>query len=146
MTGLEHAAGNVSGYDGYQREWVDHRFGAELTYGSKGEKYNLMFGANIERGAENIYGQYKKEEGKYVDYKYGFNILNRIKTDGGMLHEIDFRLGYEQAYADEYRQQFISENNDEMQSKTYSYEKRNADGTVEIKDSTITKNYPSTSQ
>ena len=146
MTGLEHAAGNVSGYDGYQREWVDHRFGAELTYGYKGEKYNLMFGANIERGAENIYGQYKKEEGKYVDYKYGFNILNRIKTDGGMLHEIDFRLGYEQAYADEYRQQFISENNDEMQSKTYSYEKRNADGTVEIKDSTITKNYPSTSQ
>lgn len=146
MTGLEHAAGNVSGYDGYQREWVDHRFGAELTYSHKAEKYNLMFGANIERGSENIYGQYKKEEGKYVDYKYGFSILNRIMTDGGLLHEIDFKLGYEQSYADEYRQEFKSENNDEMQSKTYSYEKRNADGTIEVLDSTITKTYPSTSQ
>ena len=146
MTGLEHATGNVSGYDGYQREWVDHRFGAELTYGFKNRNYSLVVAANIERGAENIYGQYKKEEGKFVDYKYGISILNRIKTDGELLHEIDFKLGYEQAYADEYRQQFISENNDEMQSKTYSYEKRNADGTIEIKDSTITKNYPSTSQ
>jgi hypothetical protein len=146
MTGLEHATGTVSGYDGYQREWVDHRFGAELSYGFKNRNYSLVVAANIERGAENIYGQYKKEEGKYVDYKYGISILNRFRTDGNLLHEIDFKLGYEQSYADEYRQEYKTENNDEVQSKTYSYEKRNVDGTIEIKDSTITKTYPSTSQ
>lgn len=146
MTGMEHAKGTVSGYDGYQREWVDHRFGAELTYAYKKGKYNMVAAANIERGAENVYGQYKSEPGKYVDYKYGFIFLGRLKTDGGLLHEVDFKIGYDQAYADEYRQEYITENNDEMQSKTYSYEKRNADGTIEIKDSTITKNYPSTSQ
>ena len=146
MTGLEHATGTVSGYDGYQREWVDHRFGAELSYGFKSSNYNLVVAANIERGAENVYGQYMKEEGNYVDYKYGISILNRFRTAGNLLHEIDFKFGYEQSYADEYRQEYKSENNDEVQSKTYSYEKRNADGTIEIKDSTITKTYPSTSQ
>ena len=146
MTGMEHAKGTVSGYDGYQREWVDHRFGAELTYAYKTAKYNMLAAATVERGAENVYGQYKSEPGRYVDYKYGFSIINRIMTNGGLLHEVDFKIGYEQAYADEYRQEFITENNDELQSKTYSYEKRNADGTIEIKDSTITKNYPTTSQ
>lgn len=32
MYGLGEATGTVGGYSGFQREWVDHRFGAELTY------------------------------------------------------------------------------------------------------------------
>ena len=146
MTGMEHAKGTVSGYSGYQREWVDHRFGGELTYAYKNKKYNMIAAATIERGAERIYGQYMSEQGKFVDYKYGFSFLGRLKTDGGLLHEADFKIGYDQAYADEYRQEFYSENNDEKQTKTFQYEKRNADGTVEVRDSTITKTLPYTSQ
>ena len=32
MTGLGEATGLVGGYSGYQREWVNHELGAELTY------------------------------------------------------------------------------------------------------------------
>ena len=145
MTGLEHAVGTVSGYSGYQREWVDHRFGAELTYSYKSDRYNMIAAATIERGSENILGQYEKEEGKYVDYNYGFSIRNRIMAEN-LLHEIDFSLGYEQSYADEYTQKFKAENNDEVKTKTYSYEHRLPDGTIEIRDSTITQTYPVSSQ
>ena len=145
MTGLEHAIGTVSGYSGYQREWVDHRFGAELTYSHKTDRYNMIAAATIERGSENILGQYEKEEGKYVDYNYGFSIRNRIMAEN-LLHEIDFSLGYEQSYADEYTQKFKAENNDEVKTKTYSYEHRLPDGTIEIRDSTITQTYPVSSQ
>ena len=145
MTGLEHAVGTVSGYSGYQREWVDHRFGAELTYSHKSDRYNMIAAATIERGSENILGQYEKEEGKYVDYNYGFSIRNRIMAEN-LLHEIDFSLGYEQSYADEYTQKFKAENNDEVKTKTYSYEHRLPDGTIEIRDSTITQTYPVSSQ
>ena len=145
MTGLEHALGTVSGYSGYQREWVDHRFGAELTYSYKSDRYNMIAAATIDRGSENILGQYEKEEGKYVDYNYGFSIRNRIKAEN-LLHEIDFSLGYEQSYADEYTQKFKAENNDEVKTKTYSYEHRLPDGTIEIRDSTITQTYPVSSQ
>ena len=145
MTGLEHAVGTVSGYSGYLREWVDHRFVAELTYSHKTDRYNMIAAATIERGSENILGQYEKEEGKYVDYNYGFSIRNRIMAEN-LLHEIDFSLGYEQSYADEYTQKFKAENNDEVKTKTYSYEHRLPDGTIEIRDSTITQTYPVSSQ
>ena len=145
MTGLEHALGTVSGYSGYQREWVDHRFGAELTYSYKSDRYNMIAAATIDRGSENILGQYEKEEGKYVDYNYGFSIRNRIKAEN-LLHEVDFSLGYEQSYADEYTQKFKAENNDEIKTKTYSYEHRLPDGTIEVRDSTITQTYPVSSQ
>lgn len=145
MTGLEHALGTVSGYSGYQREWVDHRFGAELTYSYKSDRYNMIAAATIDRGSENILGQYEKEEGKYVDYNYGFSIRNRMKAEN-LLHEVDFSLGYEQSYADEYTQKFKAENNDEIKTKTYSYEHRLPDGTIEVRDSTITQTYPVSSQ
>ena len=145
MTGLEHALGTVSGYSGYQREWVDHRFGAELTYSYKSDRYNMIAAATIDRGSENILGQYEKEEGKYVDYNYGFSIRNCIKAEN-LLHEVDFSLGYEQSYADEYTQKFKAENNDEIKTKTYSYEHRLPDGTIEVRDSTITQTYPVSSQ
>ncbi len=145
MTGLEHALGTISGYSGYQREWVDHRFGAELTYSYKSDRYNMIAAATIDRGSENILGQYEKEEGKYVDYNYGFSIRNRIKAEN-LLHEVDFSLGYEQSYADEYTQKFKAENNDEIKTKTYSYEHRLPDGTIEVRDSTITQTYPVSSQ
>ena len=151
MTGMEHALGTVSGYSGYKREWVDHRFGAEITYGYNNREtinnnrgYNLLVAASIERGAEDVLGQYKRQYGEYVDYKYGLTVMNRIRS-GSLLHEADIKVGYEQAYADEYKQKYYSENNDEKQIRTFQYTVRRADGTLETRDSTITKTMPYTS-
>lgn len=144
MSGMEHATGTMSGYSGYMREWVDHRFGAELTYGYRNRDYRLLAAAAIERGAENVFGQYEREYGKFYDYKYGLSVMNRLAS-GNYLHELDLKIGYEQAYADEYRQKFYSENNDEKETKTYTYTVRNPDGTISTRDSTITRTQPYTS-
>lgn len=145
MSGMEHANGTVSGYASYKREWVDHRFGAELTYGYADPAYSLLAAASIDRGAENIYGQYMYEEGKYVDYNYAFRLYNRIKGEG-MLHEVDVKLAYNQGYADEYRQKYEYESADDKQTKEYTYPVRQPDGTIVYETKTVTATSQHSSQ
>ena len=120
MSGMEHANGTVGGYSSYWREWVDHRFGGELTYAYKNGGNQHHASAFIERGAENAYGQYKYESGKYISYRYGLDLRNRIQTDR-LLHEVDLHVDFEQAYADEYRQQLNVENEAQTGFTSYSY-------------------------
>ena len=61
----------------------------------------------LDRGTEYVYGQYKYEPGRYFNYRYGFSTQNRLHS-GSMLHSIDAAVNYQQAYADEYRQERIS--------------------------------------
>lgn len=138
MSGLENAKGTVSGFSGYQREWVDHRFGAAVDYAYKTRRYNLLATAFIERGSENIYGQYKYEEGKFVDYRYGLNVSNRLHS-GRLLHEIDVSLAYEQAYADEYSMKYNVEHDNNVQTKDYTYTVRQDDGTLKEETKTVNK-------
>ena len=42
MYGLGEAVGTVGGYSGYQREWVNHQFGAELSYAIGGRSVSEM--------------------------------------------------------------------------------------------------------
>ena len=138
MSGLENAKGTVSGFSGYQREWVDHRFGAAVDYAYKTRRYNLLATAFIERGSENIYGQYKYEEGKFVDYRYGLNVSNRLHS-GRLLREIDVSLAYEQAYADEYSMKYNVEHDNNVQTKDYTYTVRQDDGTLKEETKTVNK-------
>ena len=167
MTGMEHATGTLSGYSGFRRQWVDHRFGGELTYaynnpssersgssvsppfGGAGGGYTLLVAASIERGAEDIMGQNERQYGQYIDYKYGLSIMNRLRC-GRLLHQADVRLGYDQGYADEWKQQEVTEN--EIINGTYrteQYTRRLSDGTIETRDTlvladesrTVTHNY-----
>ena len=121
MTGMEQTTGITGGYNGYSREWVDHRFGAALNYGYNTGVVKSLNTVSIERGSENVLGQYKYEPGHYVSYRYGIESRNRIST-GKALHQIDLAVNYEQAYADEYRQQLLQERDAEKGYTSYSYE------------------------
>ena len=121
MSGMEQANGTTGGYSGFSREWVDHRFGAALSYGYDKNATKSLNTVSIDRGSEDVLGQYKYEPGHYVSYRYGFASRNRLSTDKA-LHEIDLNIGYEQAYADEYRQQLIQERDAEKGYTSYHYE------------------------
>ena len=121
MSGMEQATGNTGGYSGFSREWVDHRFGASFSYGYRQNSLNSLTSVSIERGAEDVWGQYKYEPGRYISYKYGIESHNRFHT-GKALHQIDLSAGYQQAYADEYRQQLVQERDAEKGYTSYSYE------------------------
>ena len=107
MTGLENATGTIGGYNGYQREYVNHEFGAELDYGFKGSQWRSVNALSLRMGREYVYGQYKYEPGNYRTINYGLASRNRIRQDG-LLHSIDLQLNYETGSADEYKSERVS--------------------------------------
>ncbi len=120
MTGMEHADGTIGGFSSFSREWVDHRFGAELNYAYRSQKLHSVLTLSIEKGTESAYGQYKFEPGKYVDYTYGVGLRNRFST-GHLIHQLDLGFNYDQAYADEYRQQLVETKETGTGYTSYSY-------------------------
>lgn len=121
MTGLEQATGTVGGYKGFNREWVNHEFGGELNYNYQADGLNSLNSVGIARGAENVYGTYKYEPGKYTSYIYKVASHNRIKARN-LLHHIDLQMDFTEGYADEYRQQLIQERDAEKGYTSYHYE------------------------
>jgi hypothetical protein len=120
MSGMEHAEGTIGGYKSFSREWVDHRFGGELSYGFHSLDQNSLLTLSIERGEESAYGQYKYEPGRYVDYRYGLSLCNRF-IEGNVVHQFDLGVGYEQAFADEYRLQLNETKDPETGYSSYNY-------------------------
>ena len=112
MTGLENATGTIGAYQGYMREYVNHELGGELSYGAAVQnalfKFQSVNALTLDHGTEYVYGTYKYEPGRYYTYRYGLSTQNRLRH-GGLLHSLDVAVSYEQAYADEYRQERISE-------------------------------------
>lgn len=108
MTGLEHATGSVGGYTAYWREYVNHDFGGELSYAYQGDGFRSLNSVTLGHGTEYVYGQYKYEPGTWYTYNYGFSTRNRIDK-GSLLHSIDASVNYQEAYADEYKSQLITE-------------------------------------
>lgn len=120
--GLGEATGTVGGYSGYQREWVNHQFGAELTYGlTPGSQFYTLNSIGISRGAEDVWGQYKFSPGRYTSYTYQAASHNRFGK-GHLLHALDLEAEWQQGYADEYRQQLIQEKDPEKGYTSYRYE------------------------
>ena len=108
MTGVDYAKGNVGDYAGYQREYVNHEFGGELSYGVRSGNVAGVTALTLRHGTEYAYGQYKYEPGTYYTYHYGATSRWTV-TAGTLLHSISASLDYEQAYADEYNSQLITE-------------------------------------
>jgi hypothetical protein len=109
FSGMENMT--VQGGNSYlyaQREWVNHEFGAELSYGYRGDNAHSLTSLYISRGAENVYWDAKAEVGKYFSYKYGLNTQNRFRIGTGKLLSVNFKAQYEQAYSDEYRQEKVT--------------------------------------
>lgn len=119
--GLGEAIGTVGGYSGYQREWVNHEFGAEAAFGVSAKAWESLNTAAIARGVENVWGQYKFSPGRYTSFIYKAASRNRL-TCGRLLHGIDAELQWQQAYADEYRQQLIQEKDPERGYTSYRYD------------------------
>lgn len=105
MSGMENALGVASGFNGYNREWVDHRFGAELAYSYRIPHYYMLTTIGLEWGEESVYGTYKYEPGKYYGYRYHLHSQHRIFSSGNKIHQLDFQAQMQQDYADEYRQE-----------------------------------------
>ena len=75
MSGVDYATGNVGDYAGYQREYVNHEFGGELSYGIRSGNVAGVTAVTLRHGTEYAYGQYKYEPGTYYTYYYGFDLI-----------------------------------------------------------------------
>ena len=121
MTGMESAIGTTRGFAGFQREWVNHCFGGELSFGYRNSAFSTLTTAGLRKGNEGVYGTYKYEPGKYVTYGFHFDSQNRLHT-GSTIHQLDIMADYEQAYADEYRQQLVIDTDPKTGYSSYHYE------------------------
>ena len=121
MSGMEQAVGTTGGYSGFSREWVDHRFGAELSYGYNDGTLRSLTSVSVNRGAEDVLGQYRYEPGHYTSYRYGIVTRNRLST-ARSIHQLDLSARYGEAYADEYRQQLVQERDADRGYTSYRYE------------------------
>ena len=139
MTGLNSVTGTIGGYSGYQREWVNHRLGAELNFGINSSDHGangdylddegdaLLSGIaslntiGISRGKEDVWGQYKYSPGQYTTYIYKAASHNRIGTRR-WLHAIDLEAKWQQGYADEKRQQLVQDKDPDKGYTSYRYE------------------------
>lgn len=123
LSGMENATGTIGGYSSFNREWVNHQLGTEFDYGYRSARFHTLNSFGISRGEEYAYGTYKYEPGRYFTYRYNAQSQNRLYT-GTILHQADFRLDWQQSYADEYRQQLIIKNDPQIGTTSYTYEKQ----------------------
>ena len=108
MSGMEYAQGSVGAYSSYSREYVNHEFGGELSYGIQSTRLHSVNALSFSHGTEYAYGQYKYEPGRWYVNHYSVNTKNRLQQER-VLHSIDARLDYEEGYADQYSQELITE-------------------------------------
>lgn len=106
--GLENADGNIGGYSGFQREFVNHEFGGELSYQYKGGNIRSLTSVSYAKGNEDVWGDIKYSPGKYHTVMYNVQSLNLISRDH-TAHVIDIDVSYQTGNADEYRQEKIIE-------------------------------------
>ncbi len=120
MSGMENVSGTVGGYSSFSREWVNHEFGGGVTYDYRRTGFSTTDAVSLSRGAEDAFGQYKYEPGRFFDYTYAAQSLNRWSI-GRKLHSLDVEVVARQAYADEYRQSLVIEKDAATGYNTYSY-------------------------
>lgn len=121
MSGLENARGTIGGYNGFTREWVNHNFGAELSYAYKDNSFNSLNSISIQHGSESVLGTYKYSPGHYYNYIYGLQSQNRLHR-GRLLHQLDFEASYEEGYSDEYRQKLVITTDSTTGFNSYKYD------------------------
>lgn len=108
FTGMENADGTTGGYSGFEREFVNHEFGGELSYQYKNERIQTLTTLSYAKGNEDVWGDIKYSPGKYHTTTYNLLSMNRIKS-GRTEHIIDISINYQTGKADEYRQEKIIE-------------------------------------
>ena len=132
MTGLENASGNIGGYNGYMREYVNHEFGGEASlYWQKTEKGldNTVVTYSFDRGKEDVYGTNKYQPGVFVYSRWGVAIHESESTEKNV-YTSDLTYNYTRGYGDEYRQERITTIDEvtgytsQVWNTTFTYKKR----------------------
>lgn len=106
MSGLENAVGTISGFGGYNREWVNHKFGGEVSFDHKSDSYAMVAAVSLRRSTEYVYGTYKFEPGRMGGYDYGLQTSHKLwRRD--VLHHLSLKATYREGYADEFMQSLV---------------------------------------
>ena len=100
FTGMENTDGTTGGYSGFEREFVNHEFGGELSYQYKNERIQTLTTLSYAKGNEDVWGDIKYSPGKYHTTTYNLLSMNRIKS-GRTEHIIDISINYQTGKADE---------------------------------------------
>ena len=108
FTGMEYISGTVGGYSGFERQFTNHEFGAELSYSYKNSRIHSLTSLAYSKGKESVFGDTKYEPGKYAVKLYKIQSRNRFYANR-FIHLLDVSVDYEQGYADEYRQEKVTE-------------------------------------
>lgn len=106
MSGLESATGTIGGFGGYNREWVNHKFGGELSFDRKTDRYAMVAAVSLHKSTEYVYGTYKFEPGRMGGYDYGLQTSHKLWC-GDMLHHLSLNVSYREGYADEFAQSLV---------------------------------------
>ena len=91
---MENADGTTGGYSGFEREFVNHEFGGELSYQYKNERIQTLTTLSYAKGNEDVWGDIKYSPGKYHTTTYNLLSMNRIKS-GRTEHIIDISINYQ---------------------------------------------------
>jgi len=113
MSGMEYASGSAGAYSSYSREYVNHEFGAELSYANSQlsilhSPFSTLTSLTFHRNTEYAYGQYKYEPGRWYTNYYAISTKNRLQQ-GNLLHTLDASISYEEGYANQYNQELVTE-------------------------------------
>ena len=129
MSGLENNSYSLGGHKGFQRQFVNHSLGGEVSYSYGGNSYSNLLTFAYLNEKEYITEQYRRQPGRFYGERYEVGFQNRYRH-GRLLHTLDFSLKIYSAYANEYLQKLSTTINPEtgVESKEYStaivYEKR----------------------
>lgn len=108
MSGMEHAEGGTGIYSAFERQFVHHEFGGEVTYAFQSTQFKTLNAFGMKRGHENVNGDMMYSPGKFFTSFYHFKSRNIYEQDR-FIHQIEVNASLQQDYADEYRQEKITE-------------------------------------
>ena len=120
MTGLDHIDGAIAAYSGFKRQFVGDRFLGDLSWGYTGDALRAMVSAGIEYMDQNAYGDKMQSPGSYNYYKYNA-VGDLVLTGGSAIHKIHLAGTYNDAGANEYLQELVSEKDPETGATTETW-------------------------
>ena len=103
-TGMEHTVGTVGGYASFSRQYVNHEFGGELTYGWSSDVLRSLTTLGLDHAREYIHEPFKAEPAAWRNQQWRILSQNRLRA-GRMLHQLDAAFCYRPALGDEHRQE-----------------------------------------
>lgn len=107
FTGMEHANGVISGYNGFKREFVNQSFGIGLDYNLKKNNFQTLVSISYDKGDENVWQEYKGSPGYYNETIYKIKSFSTLRHNH-FLHSLNINFSSNEGKATELKQELIS--------------------------------------